>query len=55
MPRGTSSADLDFRRCHALRHELIAPVVHGIAKANVYDGPAKDYFRRAIDEQIEIL
>jgi len=36
-------------------YELIAPVVHGIAKANVYDGPAKDYFRRAIDEQIEIL
>ena len=49
------SHDLDFRRCHALRHELFRPIVSGIAKSFVYDGPAADYFGRAITDQIELL
>jgi protein-L-isoaspartate O-methyltransferase/radical SAM superfamily enzyme YgiQ (UPF0313 family) len=49
------SRELDFRRCHALRHELFTPIVKGIAKRFAYDGPAKDYFQRAIDEQIDLL
>ncbi|MBX3231628.1 MAG: cobalamin-dependent protein [Labilithrix sp.] len=49
------SHDLDFRRCLALRHELFRPLVAGIAKAFCYGGPAPDYFRRAIAEQIDLV
>lgn len=49
------SSELDFRRAHALRHELFPPIVQGIAKQFRYGGPAPDYFRRAIDEQIDLL
>src|SRR5207302_3071818 len=49
------SRELDFRRCHALRHELFEPLVRGIAKSFAYDGPAPEYFRHAIDEQIGLL
>lgn len=49
------SNELDFRRCHALRHELFRPILEGIPKAFAYDGPARDYFERAIHEQIDLL
>ncbi len=49
------SDELDFRRAHALRHELFAPILAGIQRSFSYDGPARDYFRRAIDEQVELL
>lgn len=49
------SYDLDFRRAHALRHELFPPILEGIQKQFRYGGPAPDYFRRAIDEQVELL
>ena len=49
------SAELDFRRCHALRHELFRPILEGIPKAFAYDGPARDYFMRAITEQIDLV
>ena len=49
------SRELDFRTCHALRHELLTPIVEGIAQRFVYDGPATDYYRRAIDDQIDLL
>ena len=49
------SADLDFRRTHALRHELFAPVVHGIKERFIYDGPAQDYYLRAVDEQLDLV
>ncbi len=49
------SRELDFRSCHALRHELLTPIVQGIAQRFVYDGPATDYYRRAIAEQIDLL
>ncbi|MBX3192441.1 MAG: cobalamin-dependent protein [Labilithrix sp.] len=49
------SRELDFRRCHALRHELFTPIVEGVAKRFAYGGPARDYFERAIADQIELL
>ena len=49
------SHELDFRKCHALRHELFTPIVEGIARSFVYGGPATSYFKRAITEQIELL
>lgn len=49
------SDTLDFRRCHALRHELFAPIVGGIRERFAYEGPARDYFERAIDDQIGFL
>jgi len=49
------SAELDFRRCHALRHELFRPILEGIPKAFAYDGPARDYFMRAITEQVDLV
>jgi protein-L-isoaspartate(D-aspartate) O-methyltransferase len=49
------SSELDFRRCHALRHELFRPLLEGIPKAFAYQGPAQDYFKRAITEQIDLV
>ncbi|MDB4934205.1 MAG: hypothetical protein JWP87_1177, partial [Labilithrix sp.] len=49
------SSELDFRRCHELRHELFEPIVKGIATRFAYDGPARDYFERAIEEQIDLF
>ena len=49
------SGELDFRRCHALRHELFRPLLEGIPKAFAYDGPARDYFMRAITDQIDLV
>lgn len=49
------SSELDFRRAHALRHELFAPILAGIKRRFSYDGPARDYFVRALDEQVDLL
>ena len=49
------SGTLGFRRCHELRHELFAPIVREIKAHFVYQGPARDYFLRAIDEQIDLV
>jgi len=49
------SFELDFRRCHALRHALFRPIVREIKDRFAYDGPARDYFEHAMDEQIELL
>ncbi len=49
------SGDLDFRRCHELRHELFTPILKGIQKTYAYTGPARDYFMRAVDEQVELV
>ncbi len=49
------SADLDYRRRNALTHELLSPVLRGIGGNFVLKGGAGDYFKRAIDEQVENL
>lgn len=49
------STELDFRTTHRLRHELFAPILHGIKERYAYQGPARDYFMRSVDEQIELL
>jgi protein-L-isoaspartate(D-aspartate) O-methyltransferase len=49
------SGDLDFRRCMQLRHELFDPIVKAIADRYAYTGPARDYYLRAVNEQIELV
>jgi protein-L-isoaspartate(D-aspartate) O-methyltransferase len=49
------SSELDFRTTHRLRHELFTPIVQGIQKRFAYQGPARDYFMRSIDEQVELI
>lgn len=49
------SSDLDYRRRARLSHELLAPVLQGIKGNYVLGGDARDYFERAIDEQVENL
>jgi len=49
------SGELDFRTTHRLRHELFAPILHGIKERYAYQGPARDYFMRSVDEQIALL
>ncbi len=48
------SAELDFRRTLTLKRELFDPILLEIPKRYVYGGPARDYFMRAIEEQVEI-
>lgn len=48
------SAELDFRRVNRLRFELFAPIVEAIGKRFAYTGPARDYYMRAVREQIEL-
>lgn len=48
------SRDLDFRRALTLRRELFDPIVRGIEARFAYQGPARDYFLRAIREQVEM-
>ncbi|MEJ7733278.1 MAG: radical SAM protein [Polyangiaceae bacterium] len=48
------SADLTYRRRVALTQELLAPVLEGIPQRFVYGGPARDYFGRAIADQIDL-
>lgn len=47
------SAELSYRRRAALTEQLYAPILKGIRDNFVYQGPARDYFMLAIDEQVE--
>ncbi len=49
------SAELDYARREALTHELFAPIVAGVRQNFAYQGPATDYFQRAVDEQVELF
>lgn len=49
------SGTLDFRTTHRIRHELFPPILRGIKERFAYRGPARDYFMRSIDEQIELV
>lgn len=49
------SGELDFRRTNALRHALFDPIVQSIGERFAYQGPARDYYLRAVREQIEIV
>jgi protein-L-isoaspartate(D-aspartate) O-methyltransferase len=49
------SGALDFRTVTRLRHELLDPVVRGIAGGFSWQGPARDYFMRAVDEQVQLI
>ncbi len=49
------SGELDFRTAHRLRHELFRPIVEGVQKRFAYQGPARDYFMRSVDEQVDLL
>lgn len=46
------SRELDYRARAALQHELLGPLLRALPERFVYRGPARDYFRRAIDDQI---
>ncbi len=48
------SSELDFRETLRLRRELFDPILHALPGRFVYRGPAQDYFKRAINEQIEV-
>ncbi|MFO0553899.1 MAG: radical SAM protein [Polyangiaceae bacterium] len=49
------SADLDYLTRARLTHELLGPTLRGLERSFVYQGPARDYFLRAISEQVENL
>jgi protein-L-isoaspartate(D-aspartate) O-methyltransferase len=48
------STSLDYRRTRALQRRLFDPIVRAIPARFSYQGPARDYFERAIDEQVEL-
>lgn len=48
------SASLGFEAAFRLRRELFTPILRGIQGRFAYQGPARDYFMRAIDEQVEL-
>jgi protein-L-isoaspartate(D-aspartate) O-methyltransferase len=48
------SHDLDFRRTLGLRQELFDPIVRGIERNFSHHGPARDYFMRAVREQVQL-
>jgi protein-L-isoaspartate(D-aspartate) O-methyltransferase len=48
------SSELDFRTTLRLKRELFDPILLEIPKRFAYQGPARDYFMRAIDEQVEL-
>lgn len=48
------SSELDFRTTLELRRELFDPILLELPKRFVYGGPARDYYLRAIQEQVEI-
>ncbi len=49
------SRELTFRRAHALRYELFSPILEGVRRRFSYGGPARDYFERAISEQLRFM
>jgi protein-L-isoaspartate(D-aspartate) O-methyltransferase len=48
------SGSLDYARALGLRRELFGPIVRAIPARLAYQGPARDYFVRAVDEQVEL-
>lgn len=48
------SAELDWDRRERMQHALLSPVLARIEDHFVYRGPARDYFLRAIREQVEL-
>ncbi|HET9956087.1 MAG TPA: hypothetical protein VFQ61_16385, partial [Polyangiaceae bacterium] len=46
------SAELDYRRTRSLQDQLFTPILSEIRARFGYSGPARDYFLRAIDQQI---
>lgn len=48
------SDELDFRTTLSLRRELFDPILLELPDRFVYGGPARDYYMRAIEEQVEI-
>jgi protein-L-isoaspartate(D-aspartate) O-methyltransferase len=48
------SASLDWRTTRVLQQELFAPILAQLPKRFAYQGPARDYFERALDEQVEL-
>src|SRR6185436_16622710 len=50
-----ASGELDYRSTQRLRRELFDPIVKEIGSRYSYRGVARDYFMRAVDEQIELV
>src|SRR5690606_28970038 len=48
------SASLDWRTRERLQHELLAPVLAKVEDNFVYRGSARDYFVRAIKDQVRL-
>lgn len=48
------SSSLDFRRAFELRRELFTPILRAIPARFAYQGPARDYFVRSIDDQVAL-
>jgi protein-L-isoaspartate O-methyltransferase/radical SAM superfamily enzyme YgiQ (UPF0313 family) len=46
------SHELDYRRALSLRRELFDPILRKIGSRFRYQGPARGYFQRAIEEQV---
>jgi protein-L-isoaspartate(D-aspartate) O-methyltransferase len=47
------SSELDYLQREQLQHELLVPILARIEDHFVYGGPARDYFLRAVREQVE--
>src|SRR5258708_15402495 len=48
------SGSLDFVAALRLRHELFGPIVRQIPARFAYQGPSRDYFMRAVDDQVDL-
>ncbi len=46
------SSELDYLQREELQHRLLSPILADVERHFVYNGPAQDYFRRAIREQV---
>ena len=46
------SSELDYLERSRMQHELLTPVLAEIESNFVYEGPARDYFLRAVREQV---
>jgi protein-L-isoaspartate(D-aspartate) O-methyltransferase len=50
-----ASSELDYRTTQKLRRELFDPIVREIQGRFSYRGIARDYFMRAVDEQVDLV
>lgn len=48
-----ASRDLDWLERERLQHELFVPILRELEANFVYDGPARNYFLRAVREQVK--